>query len=87
MFYLVLRGLDTIEDDMTIPDEIKQPILRSFHKHTVTPGWNFTGCGPNEKDRQLLLEYNTIVEEVNRLAPQSVAPIIFFSPSQLMLFF
>ncbi|KAF8886382.1 squalene synthase [Infundibulicybe gibba] len=72
MFYLVLRGLDTIEDDMTIPDEIKQPILRSFHIHTVTPGWNFNGCGPKEKDRQLLIEYDTIVEEVNRLAPESV---------------
>ncbi|KAG6813645.1 hypothetical protein H0H92_008882 [Tricholoma furcatifolium] len=67
MFYLVLRGLDTIEDDMTIPDEVKQPILRSFHKHTVTPGWKYDGCGPNEKDRQLLVEYDTVVEEVNRL--------------------
>jgi farnesyl-diphosphate farnesyltransferase len=75
MFYLVLRGLDTIEDDMTIPDEIKQPILRSFHKHTVTPGWNFDGCGPKEKDRQLLVEYDTVVEEVNRLPPQSVISV------------
>lgn len=75
MFYLVLRGLDTIEDDMTIPDEIKQPILRSFHKHTVTPGWKFDGCGPKEKDRQLLVEYDTVVEEVNRLPPQSVISV------------
>ena len=75
MFYLVLRGLDTIEDDMTIPDDVKQPILRSFHNHTVTPGWNFKGCGPKEKDRRLLIEYGTIVEEVNRLAPQFVASI------------
>lgn len=75
IFYLVLRGLDTIEDDMTIPDEVKQPILRSFHKHTVTPGWRFTGCGPNEKDRQLLIEYDTVVGEVNLLAPQLVTPI------------
>ncbi|KAF8650217.1 hypothetical protein AX16_005350 [Volvariella volvacea WC 439] len=70
LFYLVLRGLDTIEDDMTIPDEIKQPILRKFHEHTVTPGWTFNGCGPDEKDRQLLVEYDTVVEEVNRLLPE-----------------
>ncbi|OJA20647.1 hypothetical protein AZE42_10525, partial [Rhizopogon vesiculosus] len=70
MYYLVLRGLDTIEDDMTIPDEKKQPILRKFHNLTVTPGWNFTENGPGEKDRQLLHEYHTVVEEVNRLAPQ-----------------
>lgn len=70
MYYLVLRGLDTIEDDMTIPDEKKQPILRQFHDLTVRPGWNFTGNGPDEKDRSLLLEYHTVVEEVNRLPPQ-----------------
>jgi farnesyl-diphosphate farnesyltransferase len=63
----VLRGLDTIEDDMSILGHIKQPILRSFHIHTVTPGWNFTGCGPSEKDRQLLVEYDTVIEEVNIL--------------------
>ncbi|KAF5341218.1 hypothetical protein D9611_005929 [Ephemerocybe angulata] len=67
LFYLVLRGLDTVEDDMTIPDAVKQPILRQFHVHTVTPGWKFDGCGPNEKDRQLLVEYDVVVEELNRL--------------------
>ncbi|KIK22211.1 hypothetical protein PISMIDRAFT_680532 [Pisolithus microcarpus 441] len=70
IYYLVLRGLDTIEDDMTIPDEIKQPVLRSFHEKTVTPGWTFSDNGPDEKDRQLLVEYDIVVEEVNRLAPQ-----------------
>ena len=70
MFYLILRGLDTIEDDMTIPDGVKQPLLRSFHEKTVTPGWNFKENGPNEKDRQLLVEYDTVVEEVNLLAPE-----------------
>ena len=59
---------------MTIPDDIKQPLLRSFHIHTVTPGWTFTGSGPNEKDRQLLVEYNTIVEEVNQLLPEYALP-------------
>jgi farnesyl-diphosphate farnesyltransferase len=54
---------------MTIPDEIKQPILRSFHEKTITPGWNFDGNGPNEKDRQLLVEYDNVVEEINRLDP------------------
>lgn len=74
MYYLVMRGLDTIEDDMTIHDEKKQPILRKFHELTVTPGWNFTENGLDEKDRQLLLEYHIVVEEVNRLAPQYAPP-------------
>ena len=54
---------------MTISDKVKQPLLRSFHKHTVTPGWKFDGNGPDEKDRQLLVEYDTVVEEVNLLLP------------------
>ncbi|KAI3602244.1 squalene synthetase [Moniliophthora roreri] len=76
LFYLVLRGLDTIEDDMTIPDEKKQPILRSFHELTVKPGWTFTECGPDEKDRQLLVEYDQVVDELNRLAPEYRAVIL-----------
>jgi farnesyl-diphosphate farnesyltransferase len=70
MFYLVLRGLDTIEDDMTIPDDVKQPLLRSFHEKTVTPGWTFSDSGPDEKDRQLLVEYDVVVEEINLLTPE-----------------
>ena len=67
LFYLVLRGLDTIEDDMTIDDKVKQPILRSFHEKILTPGWNFDGCGSREKDRQLLVEFNVVVDEVRAL--------------------
>ncbi|KAF9497899.1 farnesyl-diphosphate farnesyltransferase [Pleurotus eryngii] len=76
LFYLVLRALDTIEDDMTIPDEVKQPILRSFHAKTVTTGWKFDGNGPDEKDRQLLVEYDTVIEEVNRLPTEYRAVIL-----------
>ena len=54
---------------MTIPDDVKQPMLRKFHDFTVTPGWTFNGSGPNEKDRQLLVEYDVVVDEVNRLDP------------------
>lgn len=31
IFYLVLRGLDTVEDDMAIPEQDKLPQLRQFH--------------------------------------------------------
>ena len=33
LFYLILRGLDTIEDDMTIPLETKEPMLRKFDQY------------------------------------------------------
>ncbi|CEQ38911.1 SPOSA6832_00382, partial [Sporobolomyces salmonicolor] len=44
IFYLILRGLDTIEDDMTIPIEKKTPLLENFYKHLEEDGWNFQEC-------------------------------------------
>ena len=33
VFYLVLRALDTVEDDMLLSVETKLPILKHFHEH------------------------------------------------------
>ena len=63
LFYLILRALDTVEDDMTIPLEKKGPLLRDFHRVIEEEGWNFTENGPDEKDRQLLVEFNVIIKE------------------------
>ncbi|KAJ7817045.1 isoprenoid synthase domain-containing protein [Mycena olivaceomarginata] len=68
LFYLVLRALDTIEDDMTLSSAVKQPLLRNFHVHSRTPGWNFKESGP-EKDRQLLVEYEVVIEELGLISP------------------
>lgn len=32
IFYLVLRALDTVEDDMAVPKEVKIPLLNCFHE-------------------------------------------------------
>lgn len=69
LFYLVLRGLDTVEDDMTIPLEKKEPILRNFQDILDKDGWTFTENGPNEKDRQLLVEFNVVIEEFKHIKP------------------
>ncbi|KAF1832728.1 farnesyl-diphosphate farnesyl transferas-like protein [Decorospora gaudefroyi] len=69
LFYLVLRGLDTIEDDMTIPLSKKEPILRNFQDILEQDGWTFTENGPNEKDRQLLVEFNVVIEEFKKIKP------------------
>jgi farnesyl-diphosphate farnesyltransferase len=69
LFYLVLRGLDTVEDDMTIPLVKKEPILRNFQDILEQDGWNFTENGPNEKDRQLLVEFNVVIEEFKKIKP------------------
>jgi farnesyl-diphosphate farnesyltransferase len=37
VFYLVLRGLDTVEDDMALDDSVKVPALLSFHERIFEP--------------------------------------------------
>jgi farnesyl-diphosphate farnesyltransferase len=69
VFYLILRGLDTIEDDMTIALEEKDPLLRHFDDILEKDGWTFNGNGPDEKDRQLLVEFNNVVEEFKKIKP------------------
>ena len=32
LFYLVLRALDTVEDDMAVSVDVKVPLLRVFHE-------------------------------------------------------
>lgn len=70
LFYLILRGLDTIEDDMTIPLQKKDPILRDFHNIIKKEGWTFDGNGPDEKDRELLVKFNVVVEEFMMVKPE-----------------
>ncbi|KAI9808826.1 MAG: bifunctional farnesyl-diphosphate farnesyltransferase/squalene synthase [Pycnora praestabilis] len=69
LFYLILRGADTIEDDMTLPLEQKIPMLRDFHKIIAKDGWTFDGNGPNEKDRELLVHFDVVIEEYNKVKP------------------
>ena len=37
----MLRGLDTVEDDMSIAMERKVPLLRAFHRKLYETGWQF----------------------------------------------
>jgi farnesyl-diphosphate farnesyltransferase len=63
VFYLTLRGLDTIEDDMTIPLDTKDPILRNFDDILETKGWTFDGNHSKEKDRELLVHFDCVINE------------------------
>ncbi|KAJ5890360.1 squalene synthase [Penicillium subrubescens] len=69
VFYLVLRGLDTIEDDTSIPLETKEPLLRNFKDFLTQDGWNFTGNRPEEKDRELLVQFQSIIVEFKNMKP------------------
>ena len=67
LFYLILRGLDTIEDDMTIPISKKEPLLRQFDSIIDDPTWTFTENGPNEKDRELLVKFDVVGREFSTI--------------------
>ena len=67
LFYLILRGLDTIEDDMTIALETKEPVLRNFHQYLEDGSWTFGGSGPKEKDRELLLNFDVVTREFSKV--------------------
>ena len=69
VFYLVLRGLDTIEDDTSISLDIKEPLLRSFKDYLDKDGWTFTGNRPEEKDRELLVQFDNVITEFKKLKP------------------
>lgn len=69
MFYLVLRGLDTIEDDTSISLNTKEPLLRDFHNFLDQDGWTFTGNRPEEKDRELLVQFHNVITEFKKIKP------------------
>ncbi|KAJ6661221.1 hypothetical protein lerEdw1_015358 [Lerista edwardsae] len=66
IFYLVLRALDTVEDDMTISLERKIPILQNFHSYLYQPDWKFMDS--QGKHKQVLEDFPTISLEFRKLA-------------------
>jgi farnesyl-diphosphate farnesyltransferase len=75
VFYLILRGLDTIEDDTSIPAKTKEPLLRKFHEVLKVEGWHFDGNRPEEKDRELLVNFGCVTEEFIKTKPEYQAII------------
>eukprot|EP01113_Clastostelium_recurvatum_P048367 TRINITY_DN878_c0_g1_i5.p1 TRINITY_DN878_c0_g1~~TRINITY_DN878_c0_g1_i5.p1 ORF type:complete len:419 (+),score=114.29 TRINITY_DN878_c0_g1_i5:1401-2657(+) len=61
VFYLVLRGLDTIEDDTTVSADIRVPLLHSFHEKLYQPGWNYDGCGVAD-EKALLCNFDKVID-------------------------
>lgn len=70
LFYLILRALDTVEDDMSLGSEVKIPLLRSFHEKLKLRDWSFHGNGEKEKDRILLLEFPYILDQYHTIRPE-----------------
>lgn len=70
IFYLILRGLDTIEDDTGLDNAVKLPLLRSFRDVLKTNDWTFQDSSPSEKDRIVLQQFDVILRCYHRLQPE-----------------
>jgi len=58
-FYLVLRGLDSVEDDMHIPLDEKQKLLTNFYLH-LGKGKNYVGIGDTNDYRALMARFENV---------------------------
>jgi farnesyl-diphosphate farnesyltransferase len=65
VFYLVLRALDTVEDDMAIPVEEKLPSLYAFHEYIYDPRYS-AECGEKHY-KDLMLNYPKVTAVFLRL--------------------
>lgn len=61
VFYLVLRGLDSVEDDMNIPADQKAEMLLAFHKLCKQQGFKLDNVGDTEDYRQLMQHFDKVV--------------------------
>ncbi|KAK3145756.1 hypothetical protein QOZ80_3BG0256940 [Eleusine coracana subsp. coracana] len=88
IFYLVLRALDTVEDDTSIPADVKVPILQEFYRHIYNRDWHYS-CGTN--NYRVLMDkfhyvstaflelgqgYQQAIEEITRLMGAGMAKFI-----------
>ena len=64
VFYLVLRALDTVEDDMTVKDPRKRQLLRSFHERLADPKTcrhGIRGLGDHPEYVELIDNFDKVV--------------------------
>lgn len=67
LFYLTLRGLDTIEDDMQLSLQQKIILLKSFHVDCSNEKLSLKNIGDQEAYRHLMLHYYKIARAFNQL--------------------
>jgi len=70
LFYLVCRGLDTVEDDMKPPVGDKVSILKSFYLHLKEPGWKLNGYGDKKDEIVLIQNFDKVIECLLKIKPK-----------------
>jgi len=67
LFYLILRGLDTVEDDMSIPQDIKEGLLINFSDKLKGEPFTLAETGDTEDYRDLMLHFDKVCNEYHKL--------------------
>ncbi len=67
LFYLILRGLDTIEDDMNIQTSDKRDMLLSFADRINGEPFTLENVGDTEDYRDLMLHFDKVIREYQKL--------------------
>lgn len=69
LFYLVLRALDTVEDDMDVSVAEKKKCLPVFHENLNNLEWCIQGIGKG-MERTLLEQFYRVSKECKKLRPE-----------------
>ena len=67
IFYLTLRALDSIEDDMDVPQDKKNHLLRHFHLQCGDDSIIYPNIGDTEDYRMLMQHYDKVARVYSRL--------------------
>ena len=70
VFYLVLRALDSIEDDTSSSIKIREQVLREFHEYLNCNGKNISGIGDKADYRILLENFHKVINCFQSLDPK-----------------
>lgn len=68
IFYLVLRALDTVEDDTTVPASRRKVDCVEFYKHIDEAGWSCTGYG-KEHEKVVIVRAHQAETQIPKLIP------------------
>ncbi|MCL7032030.1 hypothetical protein MKW94_019924 [Papaver nudicaule] len=75
VLHLVLRALDTVEDDMNIPSDIKVPILETFHRRTYDNNLHLK-CGTKTHHKDLIDQFHHVSTALSELPKDSQEVIV-----------
>lgn len=67
LFYLVLRGLDTVEDDMSLDIQLKTKLLTDFASRINNEEFTLKNIGDTQDYKDLMLHFDKVIREYQKL--------------------